>query len=172
MIVTETTIPGAYVIDVERKEDERGFFARTWCAEEFRARGLADVVAQSSISYNARRGTLRGMHYQVAPHEETKLVRCTMGAIFDVLLDLRTQRWEGFELTAENRRALYIPRGVAHGFLTLIDHTEVLYQMDVPYAPESVRGVRWDAFGIEWPFAPVVLSDKDSVPLRASVSLL
>jgi dTDP-4-dehydrorhamnose 3,5-epimerase len=163
MIFTETTIPGAFLVDVERHEDERGFFARTWCAAEFAARGLASSLTQCSISYNARRGTLRGMHYQAAPYEETKLVRCTRGAIYDVIVDLATRRWEGFELTAENRRALYIPRGLAHGFLTLEDATEVSYQIDVPYEPGAARGVRWDdpALAIEWPFAPVVVSERD-----------
>ena len=154
----ETPLPGVWVIELEEIGDERGWFARTFDAEEFRARGLNPDVAQCNASFNARRGTLRGMHYQADPHGESKLVRCLRGAIFDVAVDLRpdaeTYRdWHGVELSAENRRAFYIPAGLAHGFQTLTDETEVLYQMGNPYVPEAARGVRWDdpAFGIEWP---------------------
>ena len=154
----ETPLPGVWVIELEEIGDERGWFARTVDAEEFRARGLNPDVAQCNASFNARRGTLRGMHYQADPHGESKLVRCLRGAIFDVAVDLRpdaeTYRdWHGVELSAENRRAFYIPAGLAHGFQTLTDETEVLYQMGNPYVPEAARGVRWDdpAFGIEWP---------------------
>ena len=158
MIFRETPIPGVFVLEPERSEDERGFFARTWCAEEFAAHGLDTRVAQCSISFNSRAGTLRGMHYQAAPHEETKVVRCTAGAIYDVALDLRPdsptfRAWTAVELSAENRAALYLPQGIAHGFQTLQDASEVLYMISVSHAPKSACGVRWDdpAFGIEWP---------------------
>lgn len=168
MIFTATGIEGAFVIDVERKEDERGFFARTWDGDELRAYGLEANIVQSSISYNARRATLRGMHFQRSPHEETKLVRCTAGAIHDVLVDLRPaspthRKWIALELSADNRRTLYVPRGVAHGFLTLTDASEVLYLIGTAYVAEASAGVRWDdpAFAIEWPFAPEVISERD-----------
>lgn len=148
--------------------DERGFFARTWCAEEFKEAGLDARLVQCSISFNARKGTLRGMHYQAVPIAETKLVRCTMGAIYDVVLDLRTEsptfrKWIGMTLSAENREMVYIPEGCAHGFLTLEDHSEVFYQMSEFYYPEAARGVRWDdpAFGIEWPGDVTVISERD-----------
>ncbi|HEV2707722.1 MAG TPA: dTDP-4-dehydrorhamnose 3,5-epimerase [Pyrinomonadaceae bacterium] len=164
----ETTLAGAYVVEMERLADERGFFARTFCRDEFAARGLDARVAQCSASFNQRRGTLRGMHYQAAPYTEAKLVRCTMGAIYDVIVDLRTEsptfkRWFGLELSAANRRALYIPEGLAHGFLTLADESEVFYQISEFYHPECSRGVRWDdeTFGIEWPFEPRVISERD-----------
>lgn len=165
---TETAIGGAFVIDIEPHDDERGFFARVWCSDEMRAHGLDPQVVQSSVSYNRKRGTLRGMHYQAAPYEETKTVRCTAGAIYDVVVDLRPssetyRRWVAVELTAANRRTLYVPHGVAHGFMTVADDTEVLYQMGVPYVPGSARGVRWDdaAFAIEWPMQPLVISERD-----------
>jgi dTDP-4-dehydrorhamnose 3,5-epimerase len=168
MIFTEAPIPGAYVIDPERLEDERGFFARAWCQREFKAHGLNTELAQCNISYNRRKGTLRGMHYQSAPHTETRLVRCTSGAVYDVIVDLRLQsstfkRWFSIELTAENRRMLYIPEGLAHGFLTLRDDTEVFYQMSEFYAPEFARGVRWNdpALGIEWPDKIQVMAERD-----------
>ncbi len=158
MIFTETELGGAFVIEPERIEDERGFFARTWDPSEFEARGLNPRLAQCNVSFNKREATLRGMHYQAAPHEEAKLVRCTRGAIYDVTLDLRPdsptfKRWVAVELTAENMRMLYVPEGFAHGFQTLESGTEVFYQISEFYAPESVRAVRWDdpAFGIEWP---------------------
>jgi len=168
MIFSEATIPGVYVIDPERLEDERGFFARTWCQREFKAHGLNTELAQCNISYNRRKGTLRGMHYQSAPHAETRLVRCTSGAVYDVIVDLRPQSttfrcWFPIELTAENRRMLYIPEGLAHGFLTLRDDTEVFYQMSEFYTPEFARGVRWNdpAFGIEWPDKIQVMAERD-----------
>ena len=168
MIFTETPLKGAYVIDPERLADERGFFARTWCRREFEAHGLNPELAQCNISYNRRKGTLRGMHYQVAPHAETRLVRCTSGAVYDVIVDLRPQsatfkRWFPIELTADNRRMLYIPEGVAHGFFTLCDDTEVFYQMSGFYAPECARGVRWNdpAFGFEWPDEIQVMAERD-----------
>jgi dTDP-4-dehydrorhamnose 3,5-epimerase len=171
--VLKTSLPGAYVIEPERIEDERGFFARSFCVDEFALHALDPSIVQCNISFNKRSGTLRGMHYQIAPHEEIKLVRCTMGAIYDVILDLRNGsetrgRWYHIELTAENRKALYVPKGFAHGFQTLNDNSEVLYQMCESYHPESARGVRFDdpAFEIVWPLPDPILSDRDrSYPL-------
>jgi dTDP-4-dehydrorhamnose 3,5-epimerase len=169
LIFTETKLKGAFVIEPVPVADERGFFARTWCRQEFESHGLCSRLAQSSISFNKRRGTLRGMHYQSAPNEEAKLVRCTMGAIYDVIIDLRRdsptfKRWVGVELTAENRRMLYVPEGFAHGLQTLTDDTEVFYQMSEYFAPESARGVRWNdpAFAIEWPASVTIISDRDN----------
>ena len=169
MIFTPTPLAGAMVIDLKRIEDERGFFARTWCAREFAAHGLETRVAQSSVSYTRRRGTLRGMHYQVPPHEETKLVRCLRGGIYDVIIDLRPSsatfgQHLALELTAENRTALYIPKGFAHGLQTLADDTEVFYQMSEFYTPASSRGVRWDdpAFGVHWPIPDPILLERDA----------
>lgn len=160
---------GAWIVDIDAVEDPRGFFARTFCADDFRARGLEPGIVQCNISYNETRGTLRGMHYQAAPHEETKLVRCVRGAVVDVALDLRLEsptylRWAAVELSAENRRAFYIPKGVAHGFQTLVDDTELYYEMSERYAGEAARGVRWNdpAFGIEWPIAAPILSASDA----------
>ena len=164
----ETPLAGAYLIDLERRGDERGFFARAFCAKEFAAHGLATHFVQVNNSLSATKGTLRGMHYQLAPKAETKLVRCIRGALFDVILDLRRGsptfgRSFGAELTADNRRMMYVPRGFAHGFVTLVDDTEVLYFVDAFYAPERERGVRWNdpRFGIGWPIPPAVLSEKD-----------
>lgn len=169
MIFTELPLGGAHLLDLVRAPDERGFFARTFCAAEFAAHGLATTLQQCSVSYNRHRGTLRGLHFQGAPHEEDKVVRCTQGAVFDVIVDLRpdsvTYRgWWGGELSAENHRALYVPRGFAHGFITLADDTEVLYMMSVPYAAGFARGVRWDdpAIGIRWPLLPAVISARDA----------
>lgn len=170
MIVEETGIAGAVIIDLDRKEDDRGFFARTWDVEEFADLGLNPRLVQCNLSFNHKRGTLRGMHYQVSPHEEAKLVRCTQGAIFDVIVDVRAGsstflRWIGVELTAENRRALYVPEGFAHGYQTLQDDTEAFYQVTEFYTPEAERGARYNdpAFGIEWPLGePAVISDKDA----------
>ena len=163
-----TSLGGTFLIEQERHADTRGFFARTWCAEEFAEHGLAAELAQCSTSYNRRRGTLRGLHYQAPPFAETKLVRCTRGALFDVALDMRPasptfQNWVGFELTPENGRALYVPPGVAHGFYCLSDDTEVLYQMSIPQRPEAARGVRWnDRFHrVEWPGPVAVIADRD-----------
>jgi len=161
-------IPGIWIIDLDRKEDDRGFFARTWCREEFAAHGLETNVVQTSISFNARRGTLRGMHYQIAPHEETKVIRCARGAIYDVLVDLRPKsstfkKWIAVELTQENQRELYVPGGIAHGFQTLVDSTEVSYQMSEVYHPESARGIRWNdpQLNIPWPIANPISSPRD-----------
>ena len=171
MILTEAALAGVYTIDVELKADERGFFARVWDADALAAEGLDTRVSQSSIAYNHRAGTLRGLHLQLPPHAETKLVRCTRGAIYDVVVDIRPDsgtylRWLGVELTDENRRTLYVPGGFAHGYQTLVDATEVWYQMSVPYAPGSADGLRWNdpRLAIEWPDPPAsgrVLSAKD-----------
>jgi dTDP-4-dehydrorhamnose 3,5-epimerase len=161
-------LSGAFVIEPERLEDERGFFARTWCQDEFRQHGLRPDLVQCSVSYNRLRGTLRGMHFQKSPHEEVKLVRCTMGAILDVIVDLRPdsttfREWVSVELSAASRRMIYIPKGFAHGFLTLADESEVFYQMADPFVAGTGAGVRWNdpAFGIAWPFEPKVISDRD-----------
>ena len=165
----ESPLAGAYTIEMDRLEDERGFFARSYSAEEFAARGLPAAMPQSSVSFNARRGTLRGLHYQAEPHAEDKLVRCTAGAIYDVIVDLRpdsptVRRWFGVELSAANHRALFVPKGLAHGFITLRDDTEVLYMISVPYAPGFERGLRWNdpAIGISWPTVPSVVSARDA----------
>lgn len=164
----ETVLKGAFVIEPELIEDERGFFARTFCRREFEEHGLNPNLVQCSISFNHQRGTLRGMHYQVAPHAECKLVRCTRGAVYDMIVDLRRAsssygRWFAVELSAENRLMLYVPEGVAHGFQTLSDESEVFYQISEFYHPECARGVRWDdpAFAIRWPLAPSVISGRD-----------
>lgn len=181
MIFTETKIKGAYIIDIEKLKDERGFFARSWCQKEFEAHGLNSRLVQCNISFNLKKGTLRGMHYQAAPYEEAKLVRCIRGSIYDVIIDIRPSsdsycNWIGVELTAPgskpqalpsqlkaNYRMLYIPEGFAHGFLTLEDNSEVFYQMSEFYSPDHARGFRWNdsAFGIEWPSDVNVLSDRD-----------
>ncbi|HEX9628866.1 MAG TPA: dTDP-4-dehydrorhamnose 3,5-epimerase [Pyrinomonadaceae bacterium] len=168
MIFTETALKGAFIIEPELIPDERGFFARTWSAEEFVEHGLNPRVAQKNISLNKKRGTLRGMHFQVKPHEEAKLVRCTAGSIFDVIVDLREdsttfRKWIGSELSAKNRLMVYIPEGFAHGFQTLEDETEVAYQISGYYHPESARGVRWDdpAFNFKWPLPVTVMSERD-----------
>jgi dTDP-4-dehydrorhamnose 3,5-epimerase len=169
MIFTETPLPGAYVIEPERIEDPRGFFARAWAVSDLAERGLETAIAQCSLSWNEHLGTLRGMHFQRPPHEEVKVVRCTRGALYDVIIDLRPDsatycRWAAIELDEESRRMLYVPRGFAHGFQTLVDGTEAFYMVSEPYAPDSADGVRWDdpAFGVEWPLeAPSVISDRD-----------
>ena len=168
MIFTPTELEGVYLVEPERLEDQRGFFARSWCEKKFKERGLATRLVQCSISFNNRRGTLRGMHYQAAPHEESKLVRCTKGAIHDVIIDLRPgsptlAQWTAAELTAANRLMLYVPEGCAHGFQTLSDDTEVFYQMSEFHHPQSARGVRFDdpAFGVRWPLAVAAISQKD-----------
>ncbi len=164
-----TTVPGAYVIEPEPIKDPRGLFARTFCRDEFRVHGLIDQFVQCSISFSDRRGTLRGMHFQRAPSLEGKLIRCTQGAAIDVVLDLRPDspaycRWEAVEISAENRLAVYMPPGIAHGVQTLADGTELLYQMADLYAPQLAGGVRWNdpAFRITWPILPPILSEKDA----------
>lgn len=168
MIFTETKLKGAFLIEPERFEDKRGFFARTWCQREFLAHGLNPRLVQSSISFNKKKGTLRGMHYQVAPYEEVKLVRCTKGAIYDVVIDLRPEsptfkHYAAVVLTTDNRKMLYIPERCAHGFQTLEDDTEVFYQMSEFYEPTCARGVRWDdpVFAIEWPPADRIIIERD-----------
>jgi dTDP-4-dehydrorhamnose 3,5-epimerase len=168
MKFTPTIIPGAYLIEIQPITDERGFFARSFCADEFHQHGLSSNFAQCNVSFTAKRGTIRGMHYQVAPDTEAKLVRCTKGAIYDVILDLRPEsptfkQWVSTELTSDNRQMFYIPPGCAHGFQTLIDDTEVFYQMSGVYSVDAARGVRWNdsAFGIEIPLAVSVISDRD-----------
>jgi dTDP-4-dehydrorhamnose 3,5-epimerase len=181
MIFTATDLAGAWLIDLERREDERGFFARVWCRQELAAQGLDTGIAQESLSFNRHRSTVRGLHFQRHPHEETKIVRCIRGAIFDVIVDLRPQspsylRWQAFELTAENRKALYVPKGFAHGFQTLDDNTEIVYQISEFYAPNSAGGYRYDdaAFGIGWPLPVAVISERDLdwPAFKADVSVL
>ncbi len=164
----EAKLPGAFIIDIEPIEDERGFFARSWCRAEFAAHGLNPNLTQCNISFNRKKGTLRGMHYQIAPHPEAKLVRCTMGAIHDVIIDLRPasptfKQHVAVVLTAANRKSIFIPEGFAHGFQALEDNTEVFYQMSEVYVPECARGVRWDdpVFGIQWPVAEPIISSRD-----------
>jgi len=168
MMFHATRLLGAHVIDVEKREVQRGFFARSWCEREFAEQGLVSHWSQGNIAYNHLQGTLRGMHYQAPPGGEAKLVRCTRGAIFDVIVDLRPasptyKEWLGIELTGENYRMLYVPEGFAHGYLTLNDETEISYLTSHSYAPHSERGVRYDdpVFGIQWPFKIQVVSDKD-----------
>jgi dTDP-4-dehydrorhamnose 3,5-epimerase len=168
MKFTPTKIPGAYLIEIQPITDERGFFARSFCANEFQQHGLNSDFAQCNVSFTAKRGTIRGMHYQVAPDTETKLVRCTRGAIYDIILDLRPEsptfkQWVTADLTADDRQMLYIPPGCAHGFQTLINDTEIFYQMSGMYSTDAARGVRWNdsAFGINIPLAVSVISDRD-----------
>jgi dTDP-4-dehydrorhamnose 3,5-epimerase len=168
MIFTESKLSGAFLIDLDRKEDVRGYFARVFCSEEFRAKGLNPQVAQCSISFNRRRGTLRGMHWQAAPKAEAKLVRCTRGAIFDVIVDLRPNsptrlQHITVQLSGDNGRMLYVPEGFAHGFQTLVDDTDVFYQMTEFYTPQFGCGARWNdpAFKIAWPLPDPILNDRD-----------
>ncbi len=168
MIFIEIPLHGAFIIEPEKLEDGRGFFARTWCQREFEEMGLTSTLVQSSVSYSKNKGTLRGMHYQRAPCEECKLVRCTAGAIYDVIIDLRsssstfTQHF-GVVLSAKNYRMLYVPQGFAHGFQTLEDHSEVVYHMSEFYVPNSSMGVRWNdpSFGIQWPIEHKTISSRD-----------
>lgn len=169
MKFSATAIAGAFVVEIEPRTDDRGFFARSFCQREFAEYGLSDVVAQCNVSYNARAGTLRGMHYQLPPSAEAKLVRCTSGAIYDAIADVRRDsasylEWVGVELRADARNALYVPEGCAHGFQTLVDDTEVVYQMSEFHAPDLARGFRYDdpRFGIPWPLEVSVVSEKDA----------
>ena len=169
MRLEQLPLAGAFIVSPERHCDARGWFARTFCRDEFAAHGLTGDFVQCSASFNARRGTLRGMHFQRAPHEETKLVRCTRGAVFDVLLDLRPGsatlcRWHAVELNDQDGVAVYVPAGLAHGFQSLTDTTEVFYQITERYVPEASCGVRWDdpAFAIDWPIRPPILSERDA----------
>jgi len=165
----DTELQGACIIELEKLGDERGFFARTWCRKEFENQGLVARIVQANTSFNTRAGTLRGMHYQAAPYQETKLVRCTSGAIYDVILDLRAEsptykRWIAVELTAANGRMLYVPADFAHGFITLEDNTEASYLISESYTPGAGRGIRWNdpQFAIEWPCPVEVISEKDA----------
>ena len=169
MKFTKTKLTSAYIIEVEEISDSRGFFARSWCQREFEEFGIKSNFVQANISFNCQKGTLRGLHYQNAPHAEAKLMRCTKGAIYDVAVDLRPDsptfcEWVGAELTAENHRMLLVPEGFAHGFQTLEDDTEVSYQVTEFYTPKAEGGARYDdpAFGISWPLEVTVLSDKDA----------
>ena len=168
MIFKETRLKGAFLIEPEKFADDRGFFARSYCAREFEAHGINSRIAQCNISYNAKKGTLRGMHYQASPYGEAKLVRCSHGAFYDVIIDLRSDsetylKSLGVRLDSDNRLMLFIPEGFAHGFITLEEHTEVFYQMSEFYVPDSARGFRWNdpAFEINWPLEPQVISDRD-----------
>lgn len=168
MLFTETKLKGAFVLEIEPREDNRGFFARTFCQNEFQAHGMNPLVVQCNIAYNKKIGTLRGMHFQRAPHQEAKLVRCTRGKIYDVMLDLRRnsptyKQWTSAELTEDNHKMLYIPEGFAHGYQTLTETAEVIYQVSQFYAPDSASGVRHNdpAFGIHWPLEVSSISDLD-----------
>jgi dTDP-4-dehydrorhamnose 3,5-epimerase len=169
MIFTETKLAGVFVIEPERLEDDRGFFARVFDKKAFADHGIEFDIAEASTSFNKKKGTLRGMHYQVEPYGESKIVRCTMGKIYDVVIDLRKEsgtfkRWFAIELSAENRKMLFIPNGFAHGFITMEDNTEISYHMDQVFKPDHARGIRWDdgTFNIVWPMKPEVISAKDS----------
>ena len=169
MTFRETPLKGVWLVELEKRGDERGFFARQFCTEEFKAHGLDFSLVQANTSQSARRGTLRGMHFQVGSAAETKLVRCVRGSVWDCVLDLRPDSesfgaWFGAELSEENRTMMIVPKGCAHGFLTLVDDSEVLYLVDSPYSPKQERGVRWNdpRFQIDWPFSPEVLSERDS----------
>jgi dTDP-4-dehydrorhamnose 3,5-epimerase len=169
MIFTELSVKGAWLADMERRSDDRGFFARAWCAAEFAAKGMNPHIAQINVAHSPTPGTLRGIHWQVAPHLEAKTVRCVAGAVFDVVVDLRADsatfcNWYGTELTAENGRVLYLPEGCGHGFLTLVADSTLMYQASVPFAGDSARGARHNdpAFGISWPRPVAVISDADS----------
>jgi dTDP-4-dehydrorhamnose 3,5-epimerase len=168
LIFTPTRVAGAFLIELDPITDQRGFFARAFCRREFEEHGLKPNLVQCNVSFNHLRATLRGMHYQFKPHEEAKLVRCTRGAVYDVMIDLRSQsptytEWLGVRLDQDNRTMLYVPEGFAHGYLTLTDDTEVFYQVSEFYAPQAERGVRWNdrVFGIKWPFEPNHISAKD-----------
>ena len=168
MIFTETKLKGVFIIQLEKKEDDRGFFARMWDKKEFENRGLNCEIQQCSISFNKKKGTIRGMHYQEPPYEEMKLVSCTKGKIFDVIIDLRKnsttfKEWTSFELSAENHKIIYVPGGFAHGFQTLEDDSEVFYMISQIFRPEYARGIRWNdpVFKIKWPLEKTIISDKD-----------
>lgn len=170
MIFEETRLKGSFVIDLEKREDERGFFARSWCENEMKIMGLNTKICQSNISFNKSKGTLRGMHYQIPPHQEAKYVRCTKGSIFDVIIDLRKdsptfKKWFGVELSQENYKMLYVPEDFAHGFITLEDNCEISYLMTEFYVPDAGATIRWDdpMFNIKWPTKPIIISEKDKL---------
>ena len=169
MKFTETKLKGAYIIDLNKLEDDRGFFARAWCQKEFEEHGLNGRLSQANMSYNKRKGTLRGLHYQIAPYQEAKMVRCVRGALYDVIVDLRKdsptyKQWIGVELTQDNHRMLYVPEDFGHAFITLVDDTVAFYQVSEFYTPGAERGLRWNdpALGIDWPMEPAVVSEKDA----------
>ncbi len=168
MIFQETPIPGAFIVDLEKHEDERGYFGRVWCSREFKGHDLNPNLAQANVSFNRKRGTMRGLHHQLPPHAETKLFKCTGGSIYDVIVDLREDSpkyctWYGVELSAEKERCLYVPEGCAHGYLALTDGTKILYYTSEDYSPELERGIRYDdpLFDIKWPVRISVVSEKD-----------
>jgi dTDP-4-dehydrorhamnose 3,5-epimerase len=168
MKFTETKIPGVFVIELEKREDSRGYFARAWCQREFEAHGLPNFV-QTNMSLCKQKGTVRGLHYQVAPHGEAKYMRCIRGAIFDVVVDIRPdsptyKKWFGVELTAENRKAIFVPEGLPHAYQALTDDAEVIYSSSCFYTPGAERGIRWNdsAFNIEWPIREAIVSEKDA----------
>ena len=168
MIFKETKLAGAFIIEIQKLEDARGFFGRSWCANELKEHGLKTNIAQANTSFSVKKGTLRGMHYQIDPYQETKLIRCTQGSIYDVIIDLRKnsstyKQWIGVELTQDNYRMLYVPEDFAHGFITLEDNCEVSYLVTQFYTPGAEAGIRWNdpQFGIQWPLDPVVISEKD-----------
>lgn len=170
MKFTETKLKGAFVVEIEKLSDARGFFARSWSRKEFEAHGLTSGIVQANVSYNHKKGTLRGMHYQIAPYQESKLIRCTRGAIYDVIIDLRPdsstyKQWMGVELTADNYTMFFVPQDFAHGFQTLMDETEITYQVSQFYTPGSEKGIRFDdpAFDIQWPLKVTIISDKDRI---------
>ncbi len=170
MIFTETELKGAYIIEIKKLEDERGFFGRSFCRREMEEHGLSADIVQANTSVSLKKGTLRGMHFQVEPYQEAKLIRCVRGSIYDVIIDLRPEsptfkRWFGVELRADNYKMLYVPERFAHGFITITDNVEVCYNVTAFYIPGAERGIRWNdrAFNIEWPFEPLVISDKDRV---------
>lgn len=168
MIFSETKLKGSYIIEIKRIEDERGFFGRSWCKKEMEENGLKGEIVQANTSFSFKKGTLRGMHYQVPPYEEAKIIRCVKGAIYDVIIDLRPgsagyKKWIGTELTSDNYKMLYVPEGFAHGFITLTDNVEVYYNVTAFYTPGAEKGIRWNdpLFNIKWPVDPVVISAKD-----------
>jgi len=168
VIFRETKLKGAFIIEVEKREDDRGFFARAWCKKEFDEHGLTASMVQSNIAFSKRKGTLRGLHYQGAPYGEVKVVRCTKGSLYDVMVDLRPgsstyRQWVGVELTSSNHKMMYVPEGFAHGYQTLEDNTEVMYQVSQFYFPAFERGIRYDdpGVGIDWPLIDKIISDKD-----------
>jgi dTDP-4-dehydrorhamnose 3,5-epimerase len=168
MIFNKTRLEGAYIVEMEKHEDERGFFSRSWCKNEFEDHGLNSRLVQANIGFSLKRGTLRGLHYQMPPYEEVKVVRCTMGAIYDVIVDLRPdsqtyKQWLSVELNCDNRKMLYVPEGFAQGYITLIDNTEMYYHTSQFYAPKSARGIRYDdpSFSIDWPIKVAVISEAD-----------
>ncbi len=169
MLFLETPLKGAFIIELEKKEDSRGFFARAFCKHEFEKYKLNANIVQANNSFSLKKGTLRGMHYQVPPSAEDKIIRCIRGSLYDVIIDLRVDspthcQWFGIELSAENRKMLYVPKGFAHGFITLEDNTEAFYLVTEFYSPEHERGIRWNdpKFNIKWPINPIIISEKDN----------